>query len=250
MFTNIASISDTIIVMKPYERLSKVYDLGWGDFSKQYVDLINELFSERGITRATILDIACGTGTLAIELAKYGHVIHGIDSSPEMIRIAKSKSIGMSNLSFDIQDMVGFNIDRKFDLVTCTFDSINYIRKLNDLLEMLFRVASVLYEGGLFIFDSNTKQLYISHSDETHQRELNGQSFIQHCSYDSTRNVATTVFSFPDGTYEIHKQRPYDYHELEPLLKRAGFHAVHLFSWFEKMPYSSNTPKLFCVAEK
>lgn len=237
-------------MMKPYERLSKVYDLGWSDFSKQYVDLINELFSERGITRATILDIACGTGTLAIELAKYGHVVYGIDSSPEMINIAKSKSIGMSNLSFDVQDMVRFNVDGEFDLITCTFDSINYIRKLNDLREMLFRVASVLHEGGLFILDSNTKELYLNHSGETHKRELNGQSFIQHCSYDSTRNVATTVFSFADGTYEIHRQRPYNYDEFGPLLKYAGFHVIHLFSWFEKIPYSSNTPKLFCVAEK
>ena len=237
-------------MIKPYERLSKVYDFGWADFSKQYIGLINELFSERGITQATILDIACGTGTLAIELAQSGHIVRGIDSSPEMIRIAKSKPIKLPNLFFDVQDMVRFNVDGKFDLVTCTFDSINYIRKLNDLREMLFRVASVLYERGLFIFDSNTKQLYISHSDETYKRELNGQSFIQHCSYDSARNIATTVFSFSDGTYEIHKQRPYDYDELGPLLKHAGFHVVHLFSWFERMPYSSNTPKLFCVAEK
>ena len=236
--------------MRPYERLSKVYDLGWGDFSKQYIDLINELFSARGITRAKILDIACGTGTLAIELAQSGHVVHGIDTSLEMIRIAKSKSPGLPNLSFDIQDMVRFNVDGKFDLVTCTFDSINYIRKLSDLRAMLFHVASVLYEGGLFIFDSNTKQLYLSHSNEKHKRELNGQSFIQHCSYDSTLNIATTVFSFSDGTYEIHKQRPYDYDELDPLLRRTGFHVVNLFSWFEKMPYTSNTPKLFCVAEK
>jgi len=237
-------------VIKPYECLSKVYDSGWADFSKQYTGLISELFSERGITQATILDVACGTGTLAIELAQSGHIVCGIDSSPEMIRIAKSKSIKLSNLLFDVQDMTRFNVEGKFDLVTCTFDSINYIRKLNDLLEMLLRVASVLYERGLFIFDSNTKQLYLSHSDEAYKRELNGQSFIQHCSYDSTRNVATTVFSFPDGTYEIHKQRPYDYDELGPLLKHAGFQVAHLFSWFERMPYSSNTPKLFCVAEK
>jgi SAM-dependent methyltransferase len=237
-------------MMKPYKRLSQFYDVDWGDFSRQYVDLINELLQERNLVQARILDIACGTGILAICLAECGHVVHGIDNSPEMISIAKSKSIGMSNLSFEVQDMVHFSVDGKFDLSTCTFDSINYIRKPSDLRKMLQRIASVLYEGGLFIFDSNTKELYLSHSDETYKREINGQSFIQHCRYDSTRNVATTAFSFSDGTYEIHKQRPYDYNELEPLLKGAGFNLVHLFSWFEKMPYSSNTPKLFCVAEK
>ena len=139
-------------MIKPYERLSTVYDPGWSDFSKQYIDLISELLTERGITQARILDIACGTGTLAVELAKCGHVVHGIDSSREMIRIARSKATGLSNITFDIQDMVQFSIDRTFDLVTCTFDSINYIRKMNHLRELFFRIASVLHKGGLFIF--------------------------------------------------------------------------------------------------
>ena len=237
-------------MLVPYERLSQVYDAGWGDFSIQYVGLINELLQERGLEPARILDLACGTGVLAIELAKYGHTVHGIDISPEMIGVAKSKSIGLFNLSFGVQDMICFDIDGKFDLVACTYDSINYMRKLNDLRKMLFRVNSVLRCQGLFIFDSNTKELYLSHSDETQKRELNGQSFIQHCKYNSTRNLATTVFSFSDGTYEVHNQRPYGYDELAPLLTRAGFKVVHLFSWFEKMPYAEKTPKLFCVAEK
>ena len=237
-------------MLTPYERLSQVYDAGWGDFSIQYVNLINELLDERGLVQAKILDIACGTGILAIELAQCGHVVHGIDISPEMISVAKTKSIGLSNLSFDIQDMVRFNVDGNFDLVTCTFDSINYILKLGDLRDTLFRVTSVLYESGLFIFDSNTKHLYLSHSDQTQKRELNGQSFIEHCSYDSIRNKAAIVFSFSNGTYEIHKQRPYNYDELDPLLRRAGLNVIHLFSWFNIIPYMSNTAKLFCVAEK
>jgi ubiquinone/menaquinone biosynthesis C-methylase UbiE len=237
-------------VLKPYERLSQVYDLGWGDFSIQYVSLIDRLLRERGITQANILDIACGTGILAIELAKSGHIVHGIDISPKMINAAKSKSAGLSNLSFDIQDMVRFEVDGKFDIVTCTFDSINYIRKMNDLRNMLSHVASVLNRKGLFVFDSNTKHLYLSHSNKTQKQELDCQSFLQHCRYDSTRNIATTVFSFSDGTYEIHRQRPYDYDELSPLLDREGFRVLQLSSWFESIPYSSNTPKLFCVAEK
>ena len=237
-------------MLRPYKRLSKVYDLGWGDFSQQYMDLINELFSERRVTPATILDIACGTGTLAIELAKHGYVVHGIDSSPEMIGVARSKSAGLSNLSFDIQDMVQFNIEGTFDLVTCTYDSINYIRELNDLREVLFRVSSALREGGLFVFDSNTEHLYLNHSDETQERNLDGELFFEHCSYDSVHKEVTIAFSFSDGSYEIHRQRPYDYGELAPLLKDAGLKAIHLFSWFSRIPYVSNTPKLFCVAEK
>jgi SAM-dependent methyltransferase len=237
-------------MLRPYERLSQFYDIDWGDFPRQYVDLVNELLHERSIVQARVLDIACGTGILAICLAESGHIVQGIDSSPEMISIAKSKSIGMSNLSFEVQDMARFSVNGKFDLISCTFDSINYILKPDDLKKMLGRVASALYQGGLFIFDSNTKVLYLNHSRRTHKRVVNGQSFIHHCRYDAAHNVATTSFSFSDGTYEVHKQRPYDYDELAPLLEAAGLHAVHLFSWFQRLPYSSNTPKLFCVAEK
>ena len=237
-------------MLEPYERLSRFYDADWGDFSIQYVDLIQELLQERNLIQARILDLACGTGILAICLAECNHVVCGIDNSPEMINIAKAKSTGIPNLSFDVQDMVNFNVDGSFNLVTCTFDSINYNLKLSDLRKMLERTAFALCEGGLFIFDSNTKELYLDHSDEVYEREINGQAFIQNCRYDSTRNIATTAFSFSDGTYEIHRQRPYGYDELDSLLKVAGFRVIHLFSWFEKLPYTSNTPKLFCVAEK
>jgi ubiquinone/menaquinone biosynthesis C-methylase UbiE len=237
-------------VTKPYKRLSQVYNSGWSGFSKQYVDWINALLAERGITQGRILDLACGTGTLAVELAQFGHVVHGIDISVEMIEIARSSSTGLSNISFNVQDMTRFRMDTKFDLVTCTFDSINYIRNLNQVRRMFSRIASVLEESGLFIFDSNTKKLYESHSNETVNLVLDGQAFFQHCNYDPVRNVATTTFSFSDGTCEIHRQRPYDYDELSPILIALGLHIVQLFSWFDTIPYSPETAKLFCVAEK
>ena len=237
-------------MMKPYKRLSQVYDSGWGDFSEQYAPWLHILLSERGLTQARVLDLACGTGTMAVELAKRGHDAHGIDISPNMIGRAKAKVTTLFSVSFDVQDMIRFKVDGKYDLVTCTYDSINYICNLTDLRKMLVRVASALSEAGLFIFDSNTERLYQSHADEAIMRELNGQQFIEECRYDSACNEATTTFSFSDGTYEIHKQRPYDYDELEPLLRSAGLQVLHLFSWFDMIPYSLETAKLFCVAEK
>jgi SAM-dependent methyltransferase len=237
-------------MLKPYQRLSQLWDTGWSEFSIQYVNWINELLYERGIKRGNILDIACGTGALAIELARGGHSAHGIDISPDMIDIAKGKVIGLTNVSFSVQDMVSFDTNEQYDLVACTFDSLNYVRRLRDLRRMLFRVASVLRLNGLFVFDSNTKHLYARHSGKSEMRELNKESFIQQCGYDARRKEQTTTFAFSDGSYEIHKQRSYDYEELKPLLESAGFHTLHLFSWFEKIPYSTKTPKLFCVVEK
>ena len=115
---------------------------------------------------------------------------------------------------------------------------------------MFSRVASALEENGLFIFDSNTKVLYQNHSNETATLEFDGRCLLQHCIYNPIRNEAKTTFSFEDGTYEIHKQRPYDYDELTPILLKSGLHILCQFSWFDTIPYSPETAKLFCVAEK
>jgi len=236
--------------MEIYERLSQVYDLDWGEFSKQYVSLINQLLDGRGIAQARILDLACGTGTLAVELANRGHYVYGIDISPQMIEKAKSKSIVSSNVSFEVQDMTFFAVEDKFDLATCTFDSINYLLDPNGVKAMFYRLVTALHKSGLFVFDSNTDPLYTNRHKGTHKHDLGGESFVQKCSYDSIKKEATTVFEFSDGTIEVHKQRPYNLVELEPLLADAGLRVVDTFAGFDKRPYNSESERLICIAEK
>lgn len=236
--------------MTIYKRLSVVYDSGWGDFSMHYTGLVEELLREHGMEKARVLDLACGTGVLAIELARRGHTVHGIDIAPEMVRRAREKSKGMRNVLFAVADMTDYRAGGEFDLVLCTYDSINYVLLLWDLRRMLKHVAEALRPGGLFLFDSNTKRLYRRHHGYAQERELDGHSFIQECLYDSRRSRGITRFLFPDGTFEQHIQRPYDMDELVPLLDAAGLEVNGAFSWFDRKPYSSRTEKLFCVAEK
>lgn len=235
---------------KIYSQLSRVYDLGWSDFARQYVSLVNKLLRDHSIKQARILDLACGTGTLAIELTRSGHIVQGLDISPEMIRIAKAKSPRSSRISFKVGNMTSFPVKDKFDLVTCTFDSINYLVSTADLSEMINRVARTLVPRGLFVFDSNTKKLYQSYHQETRKRSLDGQTLIQCFNYDPVDNEATIEFLFPDGNTEVHQQRPYDRKELEPILLASGLKIVKLSSWFDGKPYSAKTEKLFCIAEK
>ncbi len=236
--------------MRIYERLSQVYDLDLGKFSQQYLSLINRLFEERGIRQARILDLACGTGTLAMDLAKCGHSVHGIDISPEMIEIAKSKSIGLSSTSFDVQDMTQFRAGGKFDLVVCTFDSVNYLPDKDSVRAMFHRVAGALRESGIFVFDSNTNRLYANAGEGIQEHELSGESFLQKFSYDPIGREATIIFEFSDGAIEVHKQRPYDLAEFEPILADTGMRLVHAFSGFDERPYSSESERLICVAER
>jgi SAM-dependent methyltransferase len=236
--------------MRIYERLSQVYDVGWGRFAEQYLSLIDQLLADYHIKRASILDVACGTGILAISLASRGHIVHGIDISSDMVALAKSKSLNVPNVSFEVQDMTRFVVQDEFDLITCTFDSLNYVLNIADVEAMFIRVAVSLKKSGLFVFDSNTSRHYINVGNGSQKRELGDQSFVHKWSYDTIKKEAVTTFEFADGSKEIHRQRPYDLAELSPVMTESGLHAVETWSWFDRSPYNARSARLFCVAEK
>jgi SAM-dependent methyltransferase len=236
--------------VRTYERLSRVYDLDWGDFSMQYVEIISQLLKQRQIDQAHILDLACGTGTLIIALARRGHICLGIDRSLEMIAIAKDKANSITGLEFDIQDIQNLRLQGAFDLVTCTFDSINYLTDLDDVGNMMTAAASVLHSGGLFIFDTNTRLLYKNNDGFSHAYEFGQVRIIQRMHYDSRRNRAETVFEFGDGSREIHLQRPYGLRELKPLLRYSGFSVVSMYGGFRERKANRNSERLIFITTK
>jgi len=236
--------------MEIYEHLSQFYDIGWSRFAEQYVGLVSELLGEYGITQARILDIACGTGILAISLANQGHIALGIDISPAMVALAKSKSAEIPNVSFEVQDMTTFIVPGKFDLITCTFDSLNYVLNSDGVTAMFYRVAHSLTKSGLFVFDSNTSRHYVKVGNGSRQTELADQSLIHTWAYDSIEKEAITTFQFADGSKEIHRQRPYDLLQLGPILTHVGLRVVQTWSGFDRSRYSAESPRLFCVAQK
>ena len=89
-----------------YERLSDVYDLDWGSWSYQYVDVVKRQLRTMGIAKARILDLACGTGSLALELVGLGHTVLGVDISPNMIKVARLKADGVAAVDFKISGQI------------------------------------------------------------------------------------------------------------------------------------------------
>ena len=117
------------------------YD-GWVDLVKKYLN-----------PSSKILDLACGSGTLAISLANDGYKVSGLDLSKEIIEVAKEKMItNHVEIDFSVKDMTNFNYDEKFDVITCFFDSVNFLTK-NEIEMMFNSVYNNLNDGGYFIFD-------------------------------------------------------------------------------------------------
>ncbi|MFW6151329.1 MAG: class I SAM-dependent DNA methyltransferase [Chloroflexota bacterium] len=236
-------------VLPIYQRLSQVYDLDWGRFSSRCVDLIETLLRERGLVRVRVLDLACGTGVLAVALAEKGHVVRGIDISPAMVEIARQRAT-TPRVCFQVQDMARLRTSGPFDLVTCTYDSVNYLRSDRTLRRLFHRVAEVLTGRGLFVFDAATEQLARSAPQGTGRRELGGISFLHRFEYDVFHRELRTVFEFRDGTREVHRQYPRSPDGVQDLLLSAGLAVTRLFSGYDGADYRPDAERVVYVAEK
>jgi len=234
----------------PYARLSEFYDVGWGDFAESSLRFVTTTLKEYGVKKGRILELACGTGILAIHLAKAGHTVLGLDRSPGMVALARGKGQQLGNTEFRVADMRTFNVESTFDAVICLFDSINYLTELRDVETTINLVSSVLNRDGLLVFDFNRPIIYSAHSGKTLRRRVENGILLQELHYDGASRIARTVFRFPGGDVETHIQRAYELHEIEPLLTQAGLPMDGCFSDFSRRAVSSVSERLICVCQK
>ncbi|MBI5351149.1 MAG: class I SAM-dependent methyltransferase [Chloroflexi bacterium] len=96
-----------------------------------------------------LLDVACGTGTHANLLNQYYHV-EGLDLDSKMLSIARKKYPG---IKFHHGDMLDFNLNRNFDVITCLFSSIGYVRTKPNLAKAIRNMAGHLLPGGVLLVE-------------------------------------------------------------------------------------------------
>lgn len=150
-----------------YHELAHLYDWpGALDFAEKILKRVHDLLSKEGITPpARILDLACGTGTLALALAEAGYDVQGLDLSGKMLAQARAKQEkadpkGLLKLTFAEADMRYFLVDAPVDVVLCHYDSLNHLSNETELRATFLQVAQALKPGGLFLFDLNTLENY------------------------------------------------------------------------------------------
>ncbi len=215
--------------IQPYEVLSRFYDEHWAGFDTQYVEFLNAIMEQSGMTGVDILDLGCGTGTLAVALGQLGHGVHGVDRSAAMIAKAQDKAKHLESVKFSVGDMETFVAPDRYSLVICVFDALNYLLDEDSLKGMFRCVAHALRKDGLFVFDFNTHRMYLGHRGQDIQREVNNVKFVQTLTYDEEKRLATTIFDF-GSKKEIHYQRAYMLKEIQGALSQVGLGIVDVFS--------------------
>ena len=134
---------------------SRYYDLIYQskDYSSE-VEYVDTLIKNEPIKIKTILDLGCGTGRHDELLINKGYVVHGVDISEEMLKVAETRRKNIENdLFFSQSDITKLELNEKFDAVISLFHVMSYQLSNKALDEVFSRVKSHLNDGGIFIFD-------------------------------------------------------------------------------------------------
>jgi len=137
-----------------YSSLAEVYDeIVVDPCHAQWAGYLHEVWGWDPTPVRTVLDLGCGTGLLAAELALLGYRVVGVDSSPAMLARARER-LG-EDVVLAEQTLPDLTVPGVFDAAVSTFDALNYVGP-DQLRTSMTAVASHLRNGGWFVFDLHT----------------------------------------------------------------------------------------------
>lgn len=243
-----------------YGVFAEFYDRLTGNVRyKERADYLLELCKRFNHDTGITLDLACGTGTLTLELKRREVDVYGIDGSPEMLSEASMKAFEEElNVLFLCQKMQSIDLYGTIDTCFCTLDSINHMVKKEDVEKTFGRVSLFMNQGGLFVFDVNT--VY------KHKEVLKDNVFVfdtdevycvwQNTPVDEYVEEISLDFFIPDenGIYikesERFRERAYETQELKKMLKDAGFEVLSVFGDMTFESPADTEQRLYFVARK
>jgi len=246
--------------MDKYGDFAYIYDKLMDDFDyKNWAEYINSILIKNNIYDKDILEMACGTGSLTLELLKLDYKIDAFDLSVDMLTIARDKLKSKKNFRLFNLDMRNFQMNRKYKGIICPCDSLNYILTEGDLKETFDNVYSHLEDEGVFIFDINSfykltnvlgDNLFLEDREEvfyTWENSLNKETNIV--------DFYLTFFVLNENEQynrfdEHHKQRAYETEKIIELLNYSGFREIKVYEGFTFERIDENTQRLNFIAKK
>ncbi len=235
----------------PYEVLSRIYDRWVRPANNdRMAERILEILRGTATARPSCLDVCCGTGTLAITLADAGFAVTGIDASGGMLEVAATKVRERG-----LEDRITLHRldaahdpwpDGPFDLVTCTFDSVNYFSH-DEFAAIAARARRTLRPGGMFVFDINTEHKMRSvFGNSVYAETFDDYAYIWNNALDEPRRTITftiTMFLRNGGDaytrhLETHRQYLHGHEAVLGVLREAGFDGMEAHD-----DYSERSPR-------
>lgn len=192
------------------------------------------IFATLNVDPDTLLDVCCGTGTVAELLTSAGYTVSGFDLSRDMIEMARKKAAERDlDIDYLVADATNFELNQTFDAAYSFFDSLNYITTLEGFRAAIANVRKHLAPDGLFVFDLNTaysfEQRMFDQSDLRPRSPIR-YKWVGHYDPDTRIIEVDMQFFVGDRTFnELHRQRAHSPAEVEAALRDAGFKRFRVF---------------------
>ena len=250
--------------MPIYDQFAPIYQRGpYLRFSQSLAEtILQDYLTYLDIHPKDVLDIACGEGSFAVEFAKKGYRVTGIDQSQRMIGLARQRAVAENvAVEFFVEDMRAIPFKAQFDLVTCWFDSLNYMLTVKDLNAAFKNAYDALRPGGFYMFDMNTiyglavswmtEQTYIHNEAEDfieiHRQEFDYENLI------ATMNI--TIFKEVGDSWErideSHHERGYPIADIQFLINQIGFEITGMYDNLSKRTdVQTNSPRVWFIVRK
>lgn len=215
--------------VKAYEYLAKYYDYLLGD--EEAFDFWLEYINAKDYH--TVLELASGSGVLAGILKKQGKEVTASDISKEMKEVATNNFDG----EYLILNMIDFDLHKKYDLILCVCDSINYLYE-EELEQMFKSVYKHLNDGGRFIFDMhNPKRLKEFDEEYIEEGQIDENVYYQWTinsdTFDRTVNEHFTFYT-PEGMIqEQHTQNVFEVDDVKNKLENVGLESEVVMDFIE-----------------
>ena len=247
--------------MTSYGFLAGCYDNLTTDVGySAWADYLEKHFVKRGLPGKTVLDLACGTGSLTKELAGRGYEMIGVDLSPDMLSEAVEKNRGVDGIApiFLCQSMDVLDLYGTIDACVCCLDSVNYVIDARKLKKAFARVHLFLMPSGLFIFDINTVEKLKGLDGQVFLDETEDTYCVWRAEYEPRRHICSYFMDIfresEDGRWnrgeELHEERAYTVEELTSYLEEAGFSDIRQYASLKMSAPKDGADRIFFVAKK
>ena len=213
---------------------------------------------------ARLLDVPCGNGRVALELAKRGYRVTGVDISTEFIDEARASASDNSHatagntdlaahVEFVLGDMRSIEGDSLYDGAFCVGNSFGFM-KYSDTGKFLTGVARALKPGARFIVETAmAAESLLPDFEEQTSHEVGDISLTVKERYSAEESCVDSEYIFErNGTSETRKAKHWIYTvaEIKRMLERAGFEVLEIFGSLKFEPYKLGSNDLIVIARR
>lgn len=228
----------------------KAYSLTGTDQEVRFITDVLQLKSG-----ASILDLYCGYGRHAIELAKQGFDVTGIDATQDFLDIAiqKAQEEAAINVRFFQQDMRDLNYDQQFAAVINMFAAFGYFTD-DENANVIKLIAKALKPQGLLLIDLLNRDWMVKNSLNRYWRHPSGEYVLSYkvMLENGIAKMKRQLINQVTDTkiqYEF-VLRAYSLPEMANILNNNGLSIIDTYGGFDGRPYSSETPRMIILAQK